>query len=308
MKILSGWSRATVMSLSLALLPLTMIGTPAFAGQRAVIVETRELYVSVVPQDSAGHIPVPPNSHPAEMTEELLVTLLDSVQVRDTLKAKPTPLFTEGALQLLAPHLQQALRKAGPREDVTFIVVALYKTLLGGNTPKTTSGRLFYLDGKLNLIFGVVKDEGRSRLDAQDRDYRLIAVGSRQETAAGDWSLVTGEDRPFELPRKDWVVVDPKAARVVKPAVAATPAATPYMKKGPTDRPLSQRLATLIELKEKGLITEEEYKAKRREIMNEKEPERTPSERLATLNELKKQGVITDEEYRAKRLQILGDL
>ena len=80
------------------------------------------------------------------------------------------------------------------------------------------------------------------------------------------------------------------------------------MKKGPTDRPLSQRLATLIELKEKGLITEEEYKAKRREIMNEKEPERTPSERLATLNELKKQGVITDEEYRAKRLQILGDL
>ena len=56
------------------------------------------------------------------------------------------------------------------------------------------------------------------------------------------------------------------------------------------ERPLTERLATLNDLKDKGLITEDEYKAKRREIMNEKEPERTPAERLATLNELKGKG------------------
>jgi len=81
---------------------------------------------------------------------------------------------------------------------------------------------------------------------------------------------------------------------------------------GGLDRPTEGSVViddhNLTDLKDKGLITEDEYKTKRREILNEKEPERTPAERLATLNELKGKGLITEEEYRAKRMQILSDL
>jgi uncharacterized membrane protein len=228
------------------------------------------------------------------------------------LKDKPVPLFTEGALQLLAPYLQQALRKAGPGEDVTFVIIGMYKTLYGyANRPMATSGRLFYQGGKLNLILGVVKEDIRYRQDSTDRDFRLFAAGSRQSVAQGEWSLVPSDERPFELPRKDWVVFDPKAAFTAKPVVPVAAQPLPQtvqpMKKG-AERPLTERLATLNDLKAKGLITEDEYKIKRREIMNEKEPERTPAERLATLNELKSKGLISDEEYRAKRMQILSDL
>ncbi len=305
-----GWSRAVLMILTLALSTLTLTVSVGYAGERTVIWETREGYVALVPQDSAGNVSVVPNNHPTGMSEELIVGLLGSVQVRDSLKEKPVPLFTEGSLQLIAPRLQQALRQAGPGEDVAFVIIGLYRTFLGGNTPKATSGRLFYQGGKLNLIFGVVKDEGRSRLDSVDRDYRLIAVGSRKGAASGEWILVPSDDQIFELTRKDWVQFDPKAAITAKPASAAVVASpvVPLSLKKAADRPLTERLSTLNDLKEKGLITDDEYKTKRREILSEKEPERIPADRLSTLNELKKKGLITEDEYRAKRMQILSDL
>ena len=307
-----GWSRTALVLFTLMLANLVLVVPAVYAGDKTIIWETREGYVYVVPQDSARNTPVVPNNQPVDLTEDLLIGLLSSVQVRDTLKDKPTPLFTEGALQLIAPYLQQALRKAGPSEDVTFVIVGLYKSLFGyANKPLATSGRMFYRGGKLNLILGIVKDEAsvRFRQDATDRDFRVIAVGSRQEVAEGQWSLIPSEERPFELPRKDWVVFDPKAAFAVKTAPVATqqpPISTQPGKKA--ERPLTERLATLNDLKDKGLITDDEYKTKRREIMNEKEPERSPAERLATLNELKSKKLITDEEYRAKRMQILSDL
>jgi len=306
-----GWSRVVLLILTVALPALAVVVPAAHAANKTVIWQTQEGYVAVVPQDTARNVPVVPNNQPVDLTEDLLIGLLGSVQVRDTMKDKPSPLFTEGSLQLMVPYLQQALRKAGPGEDVTFVVIGLYKSLFGlANRPLVTSGRLFYLDGKLNLILGVVKDEGRSRFEATDRDYRLIAVGSRQDVAQGEWSLVPSEEQPFELPRRDWVVLNPKTAFVVKPVPVATPTPPPVAQSGRkgAERPLTERLATLNDLKDKGLITEDEYKAKRREILNEKEPERTPAERLATLNELKGKGLITEEEYRAKRMQILSDL
>lgn len=300
----------TVFVVTLALSTLVMVTPAAFAGSKTVIWETGEGRVALVPQDTGKAVPVTPNNHPAELSNDLIIGLLGSIQVRDTLKDKPGPLFTEGSLQLIGPYLQQAFREAGPGDDVSFVVVGLYKTLLGfANRAMVTSGRLFYKDGKLNLVLGIVKQDTRYRADGSERDFRLISTGFRQTAAQGEWSLLPTDEQPFELPRSDWVVLDPKVAFVAKPipVVQPSPSVAQAGKKG-AERPLTERLATLTELKDKGLITEEEYKVKRQEIMNEKEPERTAAERLATLNELKKKALITDEEYRAKRMQILSDL
>ena len=302
---------STVFVLTLALSTLVMVTPLAFAGSKTIIWETGDGRVALVPQDTGKVVLVTPNNHPAELSNDLIIGLLGSIQVRDTLKDKPGPLFTEGSLQLIGPYLQQAFSEAGPRDDVSFVVVGLYKTLLGfANRAMITSGRLFYKDGKLNLILGIVKQDTRYRADGSERDFRIIQTGFRQTAAQGEWSLLPTDEQPFELLRSDWVVLDPKVAFIAKPIPAAakpSPAAAQAGKKG-AERPLTERLATLTELKDKGLITDEEYKVKRQDIMNEKEPERTPSERLATLNELKAKKLITDEEYRAKRMQILSDL
>jgi Short C-terminal domain len=306
---INGWS--ALMSLILGVVTVVSSSHVAFAGDRRVIWETQQGYVAIVPQDSVRNVKTAPNNQPIELSEDLIKGLLGSVQLRDSVKEQPSPLFTEGSLQLVVPYLQQALREAGPGDDVAFVTVGLFKSLYGlANRPLATSGRLFYQEGKLNLILGVVKDEGQNRLTAMNRDYRLIATGSRQEATQGEWSLVSAEEQPFELSRRDWIVFDPTSVFARRAAPVAIPPmaqAVQPMKKG-ADRPLTERLATLNELKEKGLITDDEYKMKRREIMNEKEPERVPSERLVTLNELKKKGLITEEEYKAKRMQILSDL
>jgi len=301
----------TAIVLTLALSTLVMVTQAAFAGSKTIIWETGEGRVALVPQDTGKAVPITPNNHPAELSDDLIIGLLGSIQVRDTLKDKPGPLFTEGSLKLIGPYIQQAFREAGPGDDVSFVVVGLYKTLLGfANRAMVTSGRLFYKDGKLNLILGIVKQDTRYRADGSDKDFRLMPTGYRQTAAQGEWSLLPSDEQPFELPRSDWVVLDPKVAFVAKPVPVATPTPPPTAQPGRkgADKPLTQRLATLNDLKDKGLITEDEYKVKRREILNEKEPERTPAERLATLNELKGKGLITDEEYRAKRMQILSDL
>jgi len=310
---LSRWLCAVCTNIALTMSTLAGIVPAAHAGDRTVIWETREGYVAVVPQDTALNGSVSSNNHPVELTDDLLFGLLGSIQVRDTPKDKPAPLFTDGAMQLLAPNLRQALMKAGPKEDVTFVIVGLYRTLFGlGNRPMATSGRLFYRDGKLNIVFGVVKQEQRYEQGTTSWDFRLIAPGSRQTTADGQWSLVSGAGRPFELPRRDWVAFTPTADFSVTSLPAATvsqPARTadiPAMKgKG---RPMAERLATLNELKSRGLITDEEYRTKKVELLKEKLPGGSLGDQLAALNELKSKGLITEEEYRAKRLELLNEL
>ena len=120
---LSRWLCAVCTNIALTMSTLAGIVPAAHAGDRTVIWETREGYVAVVPQDTALNGSVSSNNHPVELTDDLLFGLLGSIQVRDTPKDKPAPLFTDGAMQLLAPNLRQALMKAGPKEDVTFVIV-----------------------------------------------------------------------------------------------------------------------------------------------------------------------------------------
>lgn len=305
MKSMFTWTRSLVI---LAVLVSFMgpVAQPVSAADRSLW-ESGEGSVTLVSIDKGKNTPVSPNNHPVVLSDDLLIGLLSSIQIRDTLKEKPGALFTEGALQLMVPYLQEAFRKAGPDDDVAFVIVGLYKSWVASR-PMVSTGRLFYKDGKLNLILGVVKQELRYKADGSDRDFRLLVTGSRQTVSQGEWSLVPTEERPFELPRRDWVVLDPKVAFVVAPVTVApvAKAVAAPVKKGA--RPLTERLATLNDLKAKGLITDEEYKVKRAEIMSEQEPEKSAADRLSTLNDLKNMGLITPDEYRAKRLQIMNDL
>lgn len=239
------------------------------ADSRRTIWQSRDQFVSVVSQDSAKDAPSVANDHPVEISLDRLTSILTSINVRLADSEKPGPLFTAAALQFLVPHLQQGLRQAAPGDDVVFAVFGLHDALYGlAKSPRVTTGRIFYKAGKLNLIVGLVQKEVNER---EDRRLSPFTPGSRQKASAGEWTLLT--DTP--LVRRDWMAFGEEwQAPVVQQSAVEKKAAPlkvepvqPAKRQDDVRKP-AERLTTLNELKEKGLITEEEYRAKRMDILN----------------------------------------
>jgi hypothetical protein len=222
--------------------------------------------------------------HPLNLPVETLTAQLASLTVRTAESNKITPLLSAAAIDLIAPHLQQALSTATADQDVTFAVIGLQTALYGfAKSPKVTTGRIFRQGGQLNLIIGQMQLDVNERAD---RRLEPFIPGSRQQPVSNEWALQPqpGQDS-FKLLRNDWVAFgEGWAAPVIQPTAVASPvAAQPVAEKqavpssAPPAKPapqqtaaqrVAERLSTLKELHSKGLITEDEYRNKRREILD----------------------------------------
>lgn len=245
---------------------------PAAAAERHLLWQSRDQFVALEPQDAEKTGPATPNEHPATLTDVQLATLLVPLQFQPTGSAASEPLFTRKTLETLTPQLILGLQKAAPGEDITFAVIGLHDALYGlSKEPRVTTGRLFVRSGRLNLIIGLAQRDVNER---EDRRLAPFTPGSRKAAAAGEWLLhVPTEPSGYTMVRRDWVSV--ATGWQPPPSADSTPTA-----------PANQSPA----------------------VPNRREQSRSPAERLTTLNELKTRGLITDEEYRSKRLQILNDL
>ncbi|MGD0584860.1 MAG: SHOCT domain-containing protein [Oryzomonas sp.] len=236
--------------------------------------QSRDQFVALERQDSVSTGNVPLNDHPARIDIDRLTEILSSIAMRATGDGKPESLFTGPAVQVLAPHLQQALQQAAPGEDVTFAIIGLHNTLYGfAKSPKVTTGRIFYQAGRLNVIVGLVQ---RDVSDRDDRRLSPFIPGSRQKAQEGEWTLLPQPGRNgFALVRKDWVTFSDEWRASVPQSIAGEQKVPPVQtapvqpeKRNNDPRSPADRLTTLNELKDKGLISEEEYRSKRREILN----------------------------------------
>jgi len=227
-----------------------------------------------------------PNQHPAQVAPEGLRQALATIKT--PVKGSNEPLFSNDELSDIVGPLTQAFALAKPSEDI--VVLSTFRS--GGfiGPAMSTTARLFVEGGNLNLIVD------STRLEFVDR-YRGTGVlpdlsfGSR--TKAGSVKLIAGIGT---LKRPDWIqlpmgtmpaaepvplaapaVVTPRVpiavGGTVAPAAAApapqpAPAAAPQQPRTPAFfEEQEQRLATLKRLRDKGLITEEEYQQKRREVL-----------------------------------------
>jgi len=253
------------------LLFIALAGRDALAADRKIIWEGREQFVALERQDPNPNGPAPANDHPADVSLERLTAFLGALDLRPGEKEKPEPLFTRESLEIVSPQLREGLLKASPGEDVTFAVIGLYKSLFGfAKSPKVTTGRLFYRQGRINLIVGLAQNDVNER---EDRRLHPFTPGSRQSPAEGDWALLPHDGHSgIILTRRDWAV---SAEAGETPAVTPSPAANPVAPAQPAvsvtrpdnARNPAERLTILEDLKRKGLITEEEYRGKRREIL-----------------------------------------
>jgi len=235
--------------------------------------KSRDQFVRIIKQDSVKGAKTPVNGHPVSLDEGQIRMAFNSLEFMSPGKEGSSPVFEDAELDVLARYLPTALAQAGPGEDVAFAVVGNFKAVYGlAKEQMYTSGRVFYREGKLNIIFGEI--HGKYWPNA-DRRLHPLAPGSRSKPTVHTWALLIQPDQEFhsgpEGQRTDWVVLDlasmeARAAMGEKAATTQAPAAVPYYG---AQKSVEERLQILNDLKNKKMITNEEYEQKRLDILKD---------------------------------------
>ena len=295
----------------------------------------QDQFVRIVPQDKVdGKLP-PPNDQPARLNPVKLREVLGAIQTWGkkgvfTHDQDTTPVFTPTELDILSRALAEGLAKAKPTQDVVFWIIGMHQGTFA-KEQQGIAGRVFYRDGKLNLIFGdmdrpvglaATKDVSGYEI-TPDRRTHPIKMGMRAEAVSHNWRIATRQGMDFHPEshgaRDDWLVMDLNQViaglQPSGPGAKAMPAAIARQRQ--QMRLEAQRLA----IQRRQMLEEMARMRKEMREMNKGgtaaggnasgsgvEPARSPEERLATLDELLKKKLITQEEYKAKRKEILNQL
>jgi len=228
--------------------------------------------IELVPREAGAE----PNQHPATLQVDALRQQL--AQIQSVGRNGAQPLFGTDELGELVGPLTQALGRAGPGDDV----VLLSSARRAGDmlmSPTAVTARLFVQGGKLQFI---VRD---ARLEFYDT-YRGTNVAPRfsygSRKAAGGVTLQSAAATNL---RPDWLAIAPQGAVAANAAPAPAPAAlapapapattgsatAPAPARKALDaagaEDIERRLETLKRLRDRGLISEEEYQQKRKEIL-----------------------------------------
>ena len=203
----------------------------------------------------------PDNAHPFSIPPDALSQMLAGLKVEGGVSISVEPMFTQGELKEIVPHLAAALAKAGPREDVTFAVTGKHGFLGAYSSKSVTSARVFVRERQLNVIFRLVHE----LYEGGELGYGVPPVflpGTRAHRSDAGWKVVPGDGR-LAGERLDWVMLDTTAT---KPKEATGAPGTPAAVDSRVQE-IENRLRTLDRLKADGLIKEEEYNERRRAIL-----------------------------------------
>lgn len=218
----------------------------------------------------------PANSHPFAISAGQLSRLLAGIKASGAASVGSAPVFSQEELDTIVPPLASALSKAGPNQDVTFAVTAR-RGIFGRLAPKAvTTGRLFVQGDSLNLIFGLIQQ----RTNGEVLDHRGVVPEVIPGTRSRRIDLNVGQIEPgsghVHERRGDWLVFDRSA---IPPAAAAPTRRDTGAKSGgeapatPTVdgkvQEIEHKLRVLETLRERGVISEQEYRERRRAILEQ---------------------------------------
>jgi hypothetical protein len=301
------------------------------------------------------------NDHPVTLSPKDVYQLLASIRLQDAESSwidlyffdftsdkdqdenAEYRLFNQSELKRLSPPIAKALSNAKSNEDVTFTIASSHSQLLGKGS-LSTSGRIFFSDGQLNLIIGELRVDIEQKYRqrggysdvAEKIDYNKLKrfrlkTGSRGSESDIDYAFVT-DDAHFLKPykskfRKDWLLIDvasmqniiaereQKAERkenIVEETVDIKQQTQQIDKEQEELKLKVERMERYLEAKEK---LEAEDKRDRILERTERTPKkqavqktRTLEERLTELKSLKEKGFITEDIYQQKMKEILSDL
>ncbi|MEJ2153748.1 MAG: SHOCT domain-containing protein [Desulfobacteraceae bacterium] len=228
------------------------------------------------------------NSHPARIETDQLLDALARVRARSGETGEVIDLFPKKNREQMAGRLAKEMRRLEPGEELHLVSFRHIGSLFSTKR-HASSARVFVEDGRLNLIFGQID---LIYSEFRDPQRPVPPMGSRKAAAALKGEIMPAEGVSLVDGRKDWVALSlvqatqpPHMAAPPSPAVTPPPqpAAAPASKEvdnapspkspesaiAPTEKSIEEKLQILKNLREKELITEEEYVEKKREILDD---------------------------------------
>lgn len=217
------------------------------------------------------------NSHPITLDADMLSTVLARVQARSGEMGEIIGLFPEKHRKQIAGELAKALRSIDRDEDVYLVSFRRIGNFFSSHR-NASSARVFVENGRLNMIFGQI-DGFFSEF--RDPDRAVPAMGLRERAASLNGRIQGTEGVTFVDGRDDWIALPLAQTAPAAPAAApATANESPAeCKSGEardslrgdgriTWKELEEGLTTLKQLHTKGLITDLEYEAKKKEMLD----------------------------------------
>jgi hypothetical protein len=257
-----------------AVAALTLAATSLMPAKDAMAQsKTAQGYVRLEPIESSA----PQNDHPAQIRAGELRGALASIRIKGSTLSTGGAVFDDKELADIVPNIAAALSKAGPAEDVTFAVFGRHG-VFGEHSPATvTSGRVFVQGGQLNVILGLMQTRYE---DVYSSGAVELKSGQRARRVEQAWQA-SAEPATVVDKRGDWLRFDvsqlaslakpAETAKEARPGEAARPAAeSAPQKPAAADtryQEIQSRLKVLDRLKADGLITEDEYRERRRAIL-----------------------------------------
>lgn len=312
------------LALALAIMSAACAPFDTQAGANGLIWKHRDQYVRLETQDKSKQ-PTPPNDHPATLTPANIRDMLGSLEIQYPKRDKTEPLFTNHELDTLQDAVSEALALAAPRQDVGFAIVGVHRGLISFNHDRSvTTGRIFFADGKLNLIVGRLHEEYN---EEEDRRMHPFVPGSRKYKAprswepAKPWEVVAmagvATKRQGDIERYNWLILDPnpelwKAVRAEKKAAketakAAFQEASEVRQQSAEVSAEQERLRNEMETLKEQMRTMQQAPAAAPAAMGGSAQDQVEG-RLRRLQSLHEKGLLNDEEYRAKRQEIIDSL
>ena len=218
-------------------------------------------------------------------------------------------LFSIQQVQILGQYLAKGLQQARPDQDIVFALIKRHRGLLSIETVDYVAGRAFYVDGKLNIIIGDYnrpadrfKERTTQSMGGGEVQY-FFDNGSRGSKSGFKKSVITGDGISTHDDRKDWLLVDVDTA-------SRSYVAMQEQKSKQEDKTAETEAARLeaARLAQERREMKLEMARMRKQMKEGSAAPKTVEERLQTLEDLKKKGLITEEEYKSKRQEILKDL
>lgn len=209
-----------------------------------------------------------PNAHPVQLNVKQVANALASVQGMPFKEVKPV--FSESEVTRLSLAIVAGLKSATPDQELIFVTTGqhawtgLVAPVLGN------AGRVFFADGKLNIILGMHHSDFVADKQSGSRQDPKFDFGSRS-VEAKDVRLTGVTEGQATLVRNDWIALtlqpdSSPAASGAAPAnapAAAVPSADAFYTKQ------ESRLKALQRLRDQGLITDAEFQAKRAQIIKD---------------------------------------
>lgn len=212
--------------------------------------------------------------HPAQLTPSDLEYLLSTIRIRRSPRlaslggepsvAGPQAAFTFQETEFISEHASEALARANPNEFVTFVFDRPSPRL----ARSITAGALFVRHGRLNVSLANDQspfDRDKDVVPDEELAWRSLDTGAFELAAGPDQQRVEpepGTERPDGPWPKAWLALDYRKILVSKPQAPSASASAP------AGSSIEERMKTLQRLYEEKLISDDEYRAKRKQLLD----------------------------------------